>query len=110
MVGLTLLRSVLEHPDDLDEGAWLYLPAKEKWTLDSPSAVLRSEEVPPELEDDPEAGIPEFAKANTLMQALPIGTVKEIVNNARLQRPDVDLPTLFEAFLYFYDRDAFKEI
>jgi hypothetical protein len=107
---LVRLREVLEKPDDLDEKAWLYLPAARKWDLDSDCAILRSEEVPPEMEDDPDAGVPVFAKANGLTQALPTATVKEIVANARLQRAEVDLPTLLEAFIYFYDHDAFLQI
>lgn len=104
------LREVLEQLEAQDEGAWLYLPASETWRIESSCAVLRSEEVPPELEDDPEAGTPEYAKRNGLMQALPVSTIKEIVENARLQREDVDLETLFSAFLHYYDNDAFIEL
>lgn len=32
--------------------AWVYLPIDRKWSLDSESATLESEEVPPELEDE----------------------------------------------------------
>lgn len=107
---LTSLREVLEQANFLDDEAWLYLPASDRWSLDSKCAVLRSEEVPPELEDQPDAGIPEFAKQAGLMQALAIANVKEIVANARLQRPGVELPVLLDAFLFYYDHDAFIEI
>jgi len=103
-------REVLLEPEPHDDKAWLYLPAEEKWRIDSTCAVLRGEEVPPELEDDPEADVPAFARQHGLMPALPVSTVKEIVENARLQRKDVDLQTLFTAFLHYYDNDAFVEL
>lgn len=104
------LRGVLEQLGELDERAWLYLSATERWQLDSGAAVLVSEEVPPELEDDPDAGVPEFAKTNGLMQVLQVSTVKEIVENVRLQREHPEPETLLRALLYYFDHDAFVEL
>jgi hypothetical protein len=100
-------RQLLEQAESLDRNAWLYLPEAEAWQLDSPTAVLRSEEVPPELEDDPTAGVPQSARDAGLMRALPIAVLQEIIHNAHAQKPTVDVATLFEAFLYYYDNDAF---
>jgi hypothetical protein len=71
---------------------------------------LESEEVPPELEDDPDAGVPEFAKRNNLIQALPVTVVQDIATNARSQKPDANLGDLLYAFLYYYKHDAFVEL
>lgn len=107
---LITLRAVLERIEELEDTAWLFLPAKEPWQITSSAAVLQMEEVPPELEDDSEAGIPELAKTAGLMPVLPISTVQEVVANARSQRPNVDVPLLFDALLHYYDHDAFKEL
>ena len=85
----------------------LYLSAAEPWKLESNGLVLESEEVPPELEDDPEAGVPLLARQQGLVQVLPISTVKSIVENARLQRANVSAATLLEALTHYYDHDAF---
>jgi hypothetical protein len=107
---MTSLREVFAQLAKLDEMAWLYLSSVEPWRLDSKALVSRSEEVPPELEDDPEAGLPELARQHGLMQVLPISTVQEIVENARQQRPDVGEVALLKALSYYYDHDAFLSL
>jgi hypothetical protein len=97
---------LLSTIEEYSEG-WVYLPTNKPWTLESDAAILKSEEVPPELEDDPEAGIPAFAKQNDLMQALPVGTVQDIVKNAKTQRREPPAELLLKAFLFYYDHDAF---
>lgn len=77
------------------------------WTLDSISAILESDEVPNEFEDTPNAGIPEFAKRNNLIQALPVTVVQDIVTNAKAQKPTASMEDLFRAFQYYYENDAF---
>jgi hypothetical protein len=101
------LKDVLSGIDAESDRDWLYLPSDEKWHLESRSTVLTSEEVPPAQEDEPDAGVPLFAKENRLMRVLPIGTVKEIVANAKAQRPRATSEELFKAFLHYYDNDAF---
>jgi hypothetical protein len=101
------LREALHSIDSQSIGCWLYLSASVNWTLDSPCLILESEEVPPELEDDPDAGIPEIVKERDLMEALSVGQVQEIVTNAKSQKANVSDEELLEAFLYYYDNDAF---
>lgn len=101
------VQTVLETINNLPIKCWIYLPVDEEWSLNSRAAVLESEEVPPEHEDDPLAGIPEIARENRLMQALPVADVQDIVTNARRQKPDATLAEIFAAFLYYYDHDAF---
>ena len=90
--------------------AWVYLPIDRNWSLNSNCAILESAEVPPELEDDPDAGVPEFAKQNRLMQALPVTVVQDIVTNIRTQKPNATLQDIFRAFLYYHKHDAFIDL
>ena len=87
--------------------AWVYLPIEKNWTLKSSSAVLGSDETTEAQQDDPEAGVPQFAKLNKLIRVLPVTVVQDIVENARAQRPNATIQDLFQAFKYYYDHDAF---
>jgi hypothetical protein len=98
---------VLASINEESPRAWVYLPKDKNWTLQSSSAVLESDEVPPELEDQPDAGVPEFAKRNGLVQVVPVTTLQDIVANAKSQSPNVSLDDLFKAFEYYYKHDAF---
>lgn len=89
---------------------WVYLPADQNWNLDSECAILESDEVPPELEDDPDAGVPEFAKQNNLVQALSVAVLQDIVINARTQKPNATLDDLLRAFAYYFEHDAFIDL
>jgi hypothetical protein len=66
--------------------------------------------VPPELEDEPDAEVPQFAKDNKLMQVVPVATLQDIVSNARAQKPSATLEELFEAFKFYFERDAVIEL
>lgn len=100
-------KEILLKITDHSVRAWVYLPADKNWDIDSPCAVLESEEVPPELEDEPDAGVPEIAKLNDLMQVLPVSTVQDIVANAKVQKPDATINDLFMAFKFYFQHDAF---
>jgi hypothetical protein len=102
-------QNMLDMIMDMPECAWVYLPNVKNWSLESESVALESEEVPPELEDEPDAGVPQFAKDHDLMQVMPVATLQDIVSNAREQRPSASPKDLFEAFKFYYDRDAFIE-
>lgn len=93
-----------------DDQAWVYLPADAKWTVTSRSLVLRSLEVAPEEEDDPAAGVPPEAGNHSRIQALPVTTVQDLVRYAKDQKPCATEAELFNAFLYYYDHDAFLEL
>lgn len=101
------LKQVLLHIADKSNLAWVYLPRDKNWNLDSACAVLASEEVPPELEDEPDAGVPAFATANGLIQVLPVGSMQEIVENAKGQNPNASIDDLFNAFIFYFRNDAF---
>lgn len=103
-------QEVLETLSSRSSREWVYLPLEGQWDLTSASATLESEEVPPEMEDDPDAGVPQFAIDHRLKQAVPVTTLQDIVANALDQKPDAKLEELLAAFLYFYKHDAFMEI
>jgi len=85
----------------------VHLPSDVVWDLESKSAVLESEEVTPEEEDEPDAGIPRIAELNNLIEALPVTVIQELVQNVRSQKPAAGVDALLKAPLYYYDNDAF---
>ncbi|HSX55900.1 MAG TPA: hypothetical protein VLG14_11420 [Sphingomonas sp.] len=100
-------REVLQAITNSSPLAWVYLPSEEKWSLDSASAILESEEVSPDQEDDDDAGVPDFAKANGFIRALPVTSLQDVVQNALAQKPDAGPSDIFAAFEFYYERDAF---
>jgi hypothetical protein len=104
------LRDVIGDIDTQNSRAWLYLPAEKPWTLESEAQVLESDEVPPEMEDEPDAGVPELAKQLGLIQVLPITVVQDIVANANAQHPGADGAMLLSALIYYYNHDAFMRL
>ena len=105
-----LMADVLATITDRPANAWVYLPIGEDWMLGSPSATLVSEEVPPEEEDLPDAGVPALAKRNGLTQAIDVPTLQDVVSNAMSQKPSATLEDLFRAFIFYYRHDAFIEL
>ena len=90
--------------------AWVYLPVGEEWSLASRSITLVSDEVSPEEEDLPDAGVPEFAKQNGLTQAIDVLGLQDVVSNALCQRPSATPEDLLRAFLFYRRQDAFIEV
>ena len=103
-------KEVLLNIGDKSARAWVYLPTDRNWSLSSKCAILESDEVPPELEDEPDAGVPEFAKKNRLTQALPVTVLQDVVRNACAQKPDATPQDLFQAFEHYYKHDAFIKL
>ena len=79
----------------------LFLPDIDEWNEYTKGVVL----YPNDVEEDDE--IPQFAKDNDLIYALEIGTIQEIVDNAYQQNPSCTIEDLFDAYLYYYNNDAF---
>lgn len=101
------LGQVLAYFEPKPRGYWLYLPEHIPWGAETKCMVLESVEVPPEEEDLQYAGIPELARQNDMIDALPMSSIEEIVHNARAQKAHASVEELVEAFLYYYDNDAF---
>ena len=109
---LRTLGELLRDVDALDWKHATYLPYSDawigddgyiQWTASTPCAVLD----PQESETDKPDDAPPFAKKHGFNYALGISEVKDIVANARLQRPNVDAEGLVEAFMHYIDHDAF---
>ena len=102
------LGDILDTIMDRSPNDWVYLSKDGgDWTLDTKAATLENEDYPPELENEPDAGVPEFARDNGLAPALTVPLLQDIVVNARLQRPEATLDDLLSAFRYYYDWDGF---
>jgi hypothetical protein len=104
------LADVLATIMDRPANAWVYLPNGEDWGLGSPSATLVSDEVPPEDEDLPNAGVPKFALQNGFTQAIDVPSLQDVVSNLLSQQPSATLEDFFRAFIFYYKNDTFIEI
>jgi hypothetical protein len=103
-------RIILETMMNRPTTAWLYLPRDEKWSLNSNSVILESDEVPPEMEDEPEAGVPLFAKQHNFVRVMPVASLQDVAINVQLQMPHATPEQLFEAFIFYYENDAYIKI
>ena len=93
---------------NIDEFKWsdaLFLPEDEVWEKDAKGMVLD----PDDVEDD-EDDVPREAKEKHLMYALSIQTIQSIVSNLKQQMHDISENDLVEAFLYYYNNDAYIEL
>lgn len=102
MEKLITLKKILNNIEQFEWSDALFLPADETWDLDTKGAIID----PDDVEDDGDE-VPEFAKKNNLMYALDIQTIKGIIKNALVQKVECTDEDLIEAFLFYYDNDAF---
>lgn len=89
----------------IEEFKWsdaLFLPEDETWGKNTEGMVLD----PDDVEDD-EDDVPQKAKEKHLMYTLSIQTIQSIVRNLEQQKYDISEDDLVEAFLYYYDNDAY---
>ncbi len=101
MEGLMVFRDVLLNVNEFSWRDTLFLPKDDIWSLSSMCAVLYTDD----LEDSEE--VPQFALDNNLVWALNIQDVQNIFENAKQQRFLCSDTDLLEAFLYYFDNDAF---
>ncbi|MEZ5943377.1 MAG: hypothetical protein R3C18_18435 [Planctomycetaceae bacterium] len=95
---LTTLGRILNKGDDYDAGHFLYLPMDEIWELETKCAVLSESDL---------EGVPAVAQQNNLSYAVGIAALQDVIANAREQRDGIEDPLLLQAFLFYYDQDAF---
>ncbi|WP_257819108.1 DUF7716 domain-containing protein [Burkholderia glumae] len=100
---LTVLGDVLRNVSEFPWNHALYMPHGVDWTASTACAVLD----PDDFENEANPERPKFAIEHSLHYALGIQVVQSIVENARLQRPDATVPDLVEAFIFYYDNDAY---
>ena len=95
------LAFILENIDKFKWSDALFLPEDEVWNGDTEGMVLD----PDNVEDDEK--VQEEAKEKMLMYALNIQTIKAIVQNAFQQKSKITTEELVEAYLFYYDNDAY---
>lgn len=95
------LAFILENIDKFKWSDALFLPEDEVWNGDTEGMVLD----PDNVEEGDE--VPEEAKEKMLMYALNIQTIQAIVQNAFQQKSKITIEELVEAYLFYYDNDAY---
>jgi hypothetical protein len=103
-------KEVLRRIGSYSTECWVFLPEEDPWRVDSPCLVLKSDEVSPEEEDQPDAGVPEVAKQLGMMQALTVADVQDVIENCNDQLENASDEVLFEAFIYYYDNDSYIDL
>lgn len=107
---ITTLGQVIQTADNIDCEHSLYLPFDQKWGLETKALTVLLDSSgggPEETEDDhpPEAAIREG-----LARAIGMDAVQDVVANLRQQMNEPTPVQLLEAFLFYYDNDAFIEL
>lgn len=87
--------------------AWLYLPRAAQWSPETEAAILVSDEVPPDEEDEPEAGVPEYARLRGLQQVLPVTVVQDVLAFLAESKPHSTPEEKVTALTFYFDYDAF---
>lgn len=98
------LSYVLENIDEFHWSDALFLPEDEVWNLDTKGLICDPNDVENESDE-----VPQVAKEHNLIDALSIQDIQDIVYNAKQQKENVSIDELLEAYLYYYDNDAFVE-
>lgn len=98
------LRDVLLNSESYVWSDALFLMKDEVWILDSKCTVLD----PNDVEDDADEE-PRFAAKNNMIYALSIQDIQSVVENATEQNAHCIENDLLQAFLYYFNNDAFIE-
>ncbi|MDR2305968.1 MAG: hypothetical protein LBE53_02025 [Paucimonas sp.] len=106
MMKLETLESVLAGIDKQPWDFALYMPHGVPWNKDTLCAVLD----PDDFENEPNPDRPKFALDNNLHYALGIEIIQSIIENAKEQRPRANAFELADAFIYYYDNDAYIDL
>lgn len=96
------VRQILQAPEE--HSGWLYLP-ESQWTLDT-QGIFAEYDKDADPADDPR---PEVAKINGWQEVLDSDSIEDIVANAKDQLDSLTLEQLFDAFVYYFENDAFIE-
>ncbi len=98
---LQKLGEVLEAVEGLDPTSCLYLSFEAEWRLDSDCLVL------PESDVD---GVPSLAARHGLNYVTGMDAIQDAIANACQQLQVLSAQQRLEAFLYYYDNDAFMTL
>lgn len=103
---LISIREVLTSPEN-NPSEWFYLPPnKAAWNLDTQGIFsLNSSDFPPDSDDY----LPKQAKEDGWLETLNGADIEDVVENVKEQLAQADISVLFEAFIFYYENDAFIE-
>lgn len=88
-----VLRDLLLRVDLVEEGRWLCLPAREKWSPDSPVTLT----IP-----DEERGHSPVCESRSFVRLLPTTRLKEVAHDILSEFPEADVAMLFDAIMQEY--------
>ncbi len=82
----------------------LFLPENEVWDKHTKGLI----QDPDDIEND-EDELPKAAIENHFIYTLSIQSIQLIVENAKRQKQNISTDDLLEAFLFYYDNDAYMD-
>ena len=95
------LQDLLTQPDVIYFRKYVYLPMEEEWSLSTRCCLLDTSDID---------GTPEFAIKNGLEFAIEASVILETFENLKEQIQNPTAEQLLEAFLFYYDNDAFLRL
>ena len=98
------LSYILENINGFKWSDALFLPEEEVWELDTEGLIWDPDDVEDESDE-----VPKAAMDLGLIHALSIQNIQDIVYNAKQQKESASADDLLEAYLYYYDNDAYIE-
>ena len=105
---MTTLREFLSDPESIpDEYAFYYLsPEVSRWTLET-KGVFSLDSV--NFAPDSDEHLPKEVKEDGWVSTLDKNIVEEIIFNAGEYKGERTLEELLQAFIFYYENDAFME-
>ena len=102
---LISIRDVLSHPEE--NLNWFYLPPNSgQWNLDTLGIFsLDSREFAPDANEY----LPEQVKKMGWIETLDAASIEDVVENAKEELENPSINQLFDAFIFYYENDAFLE-
>ncbi|MBN3767638.1 hypothetical protein [Burkholderia sp. Ac-20365] len=97
---LFTIRQIFLNPQQ--HSGWLYLPDP-PWDMNT-QGVFADDDKDADPDADPR---PEIAKTNDWQEVLDVASIEDIVSNAQAQIENPRIEQLFEAFVYYFENDAF---
>ncbi|GEM_PF-584979 len=103
-MNLISVRDVLSHPEKNPE-TWFYLPPNlREWNLNTEGIFsLDSFDFPSDSDDF----LPEQVKQNGWIETLDGASIEDVIDNVNNQLENPSLDQLLQAFIYYFENDAF---
>ena len=95
------LQDILSSPETLHWAHGLYMPRDSEWDLETPCLVWDVDDCEADSDE------PKEAVDRGFKYVLGIQAVQGIVQNARTQLPRASSTDLLNAFIYYFEHDAF---